>query len=260
MQNTLEKCPTGVLGLDEMLDGGIPREWVVLICGGPGAGKSTFSLQFMYNGIKQYGEKCLLVLLDTPWHHLTREFRTIGWDLEALQNTGKLEVIDSAPFREKTMTDNQFFSVTPAKITDPKFKVEEVIGLIESKIEKHKYFDRIVIDSLGGLKFAFHDEAMYRDSIRDLIDFLADTKSTTLISAELNAKQVEEEYHPEQFLTHGVVSLYFFKHKEDRIRAIEILKMRGVDHTIGLKPFKIEKDNGIVVQPKGRVYLIDKEK
>lgn len=47
----LEKCPTGILGLDEITAGGLPRGRPTLICGDAGSGKTILGMQFLVRGI-----------------------------------------------------------------------------------------------------------------------------------------------------------------------------------------------------------------
>ena len=62
----IDRVPTGISGLDELIEGGLPKERTTLICGGPGAGKTTFAIEFLYNGIK-FGERGMFVTLsDDP--------------------------------------------------------------------------------------------------------------------------------------------------------------------------------------------------
>jgi circadian clock protein KaiC len=53
---TIRKCPTGVPGLDEVTNGGLPRDRTTLVCGTAGCGKTLFGMQFLVNGIMQHGE------------------------------------------------------------------------------------------------------------------------------------------------------------------------------------------------------------
>ncbi|MDH5376682.1 MAG: hypothetical protein OEW95_12875, partial [Candidatus Bathyarchaeota archaeon] len=52
-----ERVPTGIDGLDTLIEGGFPRGDVILVAGGSGSGKTIFSTQFIYNGATRYGEK-----------------------------------------------------------------------------------------------------------------------------------------------------------------------------------------------------------
>lgn len=54
--SNIERVKSGIPGLDEMLNGGIPKGRVILVVGGPGTGKTIFCTRFLINGIQQYGE------------------------------------------------------------------------------------------------------------------------------------------------------------------------------------------------------------
>ena len=60
----VRKVPTGIPGMDELLNGGIPERNVVLLSGGPGTGKTIFGQQFLYAGVAEYGEPGVLVALE----------------------------------------------------------------------------------------------------------------------------------------------------------------------------------------------------
>ena len=53
---SLEKCPTGISGLDEITRGGLPRGRPTLVCGGAGSGKTLLSMEFIVRGITDFDE------------------------------------------------------------------------------------------------------------------------------------------------------------------------------------------------------------
>ena len=60
----MTRIPTAIPGLDELIEGGFIENDVILLTGGPGAGKSTFGVQFLYEGIVKYNEPGLYVTLE----------------------------------------------------------------------------------------------------------------------------------------------------------------------------------------------------
>ncbi|NOZ77307.1 MAG: hypothetical protein GXO65_06525 [Euryarchaeota archaeon] len=84
----MEKTPTGIAGLDEMLDGGIPTGYTVLVSGGPGSGKSTFAMQFLTNGKEMYGEDGVYITMDERPSEIDRNFAQYGWDLSKIMLLG----------------------------------------------------------------------------------------------------------------------------------------------------------------------------
>ena len=59
MVGVIDRCPTGIVGFDKICQGGFVRNSDNLIVGGPGSGKSTFLLQFLWNGVSQFNENGL---------------------------------------------------------------------------------------------------------------------------------------------------------------------------------------------------------
>ena len=53
----LQKCLTGIKGFDEITEGGLPKNRITLISGGPGAGKTLLGIDFLVNGVMKYKER-----------------------------------------------------------------------------------------------------------------------------------------------------------------------------------------------------------
>src|SRR5690349_15845797 len=81
----LEKAPTGVNGLDEVLSGGLPRGRPTLVCGGAGCGKTLFSMQFLVRGALQYGEPGVFIAFEERTDDLVTNVASLGFDLDDLQ-------------------------------------------------------------------------------------------------------------------------------------------------------------------------------
>ena len=80
---------TGIPGLDELIDGGIPEGRVILVVGGPGTGKTLFASQFLYNGIIEHNENGIFVSLDEAKNHFYPEMSKFGWDFQEAEDNGK---------------------------------------------------------------------------------------------------------------------------------------------------------------------------
>src|SRR5204862_4536798 len=96
---TVDRTPTGIPGLDEILSGGFPRGRVILLVGGPGTGKTILTSQFLMNGIKIYGENGAFVSLDETKAHYYREMALFGWKFEELEKGKKFAFINASPLR-----------------------------------------------------------------------------------------------------------------------------------------------------------------
>src|SRR5437764_13330712 len=81
---TLAKVATGISGLDEITDGGLPQGRPTLICGGPGCGKTLFATEFLVRGATEYGEPGLFVAFEEGVQELIGNAASLGFDLQAL--------------------------------------------------------------------------------------------------------------------------------------------------------------------------------
>src|SRR5580693_5203359 len=88
---------TGISGLDRILMGGIPRTNVILVEGTVGSGKTLLGTEFIYRGITQFNEPGMIVVFETSPDKLIRDAATFGWDLAALQEQRKLQIVFTSP-------------------------------------------------------------------------------------------------------------------------------------------------------------------
>jgi len=79
----LQKVATCVAGLDDVLNGGIPRGRTTLVSGGPGSGKSVLGMEFLYRGALS-GEPGIFVTFEERAAALRQGALSLGWDLPPL--------------------------------------------------------------------------------------------------------------------------------------------------------------------------------
>ena len=91
----VRKVPTGIPGMDELLNGGIPERNVVLLSGGPGTGKTIFGQQFLYAGVAEYGEPGVLVALEEHPVQIRINMRQFGWDVTRYEEEGRFAIVDA---------------------------------------------------------------------------------------------------------------------------------------------------------------------
>ncbi len=93
MANTnIDRCPTGISGLDELMGGGLPMGRNILLSGACGTGKTTFAIEFLYNGIVKYNEPGILVTMEQNPQEVRQDMLKYGFDLEKLEKDGKLVI------------------------------------------------------------------------------------------------------------------------------------------------------------------------
>ena len=91
---------TGVPGTDKILgEKGIPRGHSILVTGGPGSGKTTFAIQFLYKGVTEYNEAGIYISLDEDPEDVKNNMSKFGWDLGKLEQDKKLAFINVSPVR-----------------------------------------------------------------------------------------------------------------------------------------------------------------
>ena len=92
MNAQIKRIPTGIAGFDKLISGGFPENFVVLLAGTPGTGKSIFSLEYLYNGATMFNEKGIYITLEQTAEDLKKQALQFGWDFDALEREGKVVV------------------------------------------------------------------------------------------------------------------------------------------------------------------------
>src|SRR6186713_53672 len=86
----IRKAPTGIRGLDEITDGGLPMGRPTLICGGAGSGKTLLATSFLVHGAEKFGEPGVLMTFEENGDEISSDVASLGFDLPALVEQGKL--------------------------------------------------------------------------------------------------------------------------------------------------------------------------
>jgi len=240
----MKKVPTDIEGLDAMLRGGLPFGRCTLVCGGPGSGKTTFSVQFLYNGATKHGETGLYVSLGESPTHLIENMASFGWDIEKLEKERKLIMVDASPIR--TLPGE--VSIGKINIGKRNFSMLSLIEVVRDRVEENQV-KRIVIDPITTTIIQYPDVSERQNAILDLMEAITDLGVTSLMTTELRATSLERQVQAIEFLSHGVIIFHRFTEGGRIIRAIQIEKMRGIAHDHELRPYKILK-NGIEIFPK----------
>jgi KaiC/GvpD/RAD55 family RecA-like ATPase len=223
---------TGISGLDEMLNGGIPARRHVAVYGGPGAGKTSFGFEFLYRGAK-LDENGLYISLEETNEDIQENMRNtfpMMKDVDDLIDEQKLEI------------------VKPDKLN-----LEEVATVLEDRITSNDV-KRAVIDSATMIRLSFASEIEYRQTLFEFLSLLRNLDCTTLTTVEAKTASREMlEYDIEHFVMDGIINLYNIGREDRRIRGLEIFKMRGTSHSRDLVPFKVTP-SGIKVYVGEKVF------
>ncbi|MFH1722851.1 MAG: ATPase domain-containing protein [Candidatus Altiarchaeota archaeon] len=225
MTEKIKRIPTGIPGFDELIGGGLEKHSSTLLMGGSGCGKSTFAMQYIVSGAKTYDEPGIYINFDETRNEVFSHMANYGWDLEKLENENKLAFIEQSSQQVKKMLDRGG-------------------GEIENLVEEIKA-KRLVFDSLTGFALLFKDESTKRDTIIQLFRLLKSWRTTSLLTAEVwSSSYGAQTSFSLDFLADAVVLVYNQKEEMERKRYLEILKMRGTNHSTRLHPFMF-KEGGI---------------
>lgn len=230
----VERCPSGIPGFDELCNGGFVRNSVNALLGGPGAGKTIFLLQFLYNGVAKYRENGLYVSFEPDVVELFKDAMAFGWDFHKLDGQDKVK----------------FMRVSP--LTGAQQLKDELLKAI------HKYeIRRVCIDPISLFAAKEDNEAEIRMMVFDLSSLLKRLNVTVLIADEtasgdteevgIAAADVKSQYI--KFLVDGLVDLYSSGLGGVSDRAVRIAKMRRTAHHRGPVPMEITEE-GIKVLSK----------
>lgn len=252
MVDLSKKCPTGIPGLDDLIDGGFPRSRSMLVSGTCGTGKTTFGIQFLYNGILQYNEPGILLALEQDSNEIRQDMLNFGFDLRKLEDEGKLIVIDTSLSKIGVKDLITTLPVVPQKsfsLLPGEFEMEKVIGLAIQAAKRIKA-KRIVIDSLPALDILVKEEAIRRTIVNISCELKANGLTALLITESLEDDGITK-HGVEEYVTDGVILLRTNEALDTR--TIKIRKMRTTSHS--LKPATIVFTNrGVEVHaPKKQV-------
>ncbi len=238
----MTRVPTAIPGLDEMIEGGFIEDDVILVTGCPGAGKSTFGIQYLYKGAVDYNDPGLYVTLEESPARIMRNMWRHGWDLERLTKEDKIRIIRANPIVYsryiKESQDN--IGTASAEIATIEHLLKEIYKNVKETGAK-----RLFIDSITSLKIS-SDPVNVRHVILEFIKNIENMDCTTLITSEIGDNC--GQFNVEEYLCEGVIRMHMFRVGGNRVRALEILKMRGVKHKESIHPYTIT-DGGIVVYP-----------
>jgi circadian clock protein KaiC len=229
-----ERLSTGIIGLDDILKGGLPKNRLHLIEGSPGTGKTTLGLQFLLEGDRQ-GEKSLYVTLSETREELLSAAASHGWSLDGLTVLDLTESGDS-------LTNNSRYTVFhPSEV-----ELDETTRAILDEIERINPV-RVVFDSLSEMRMLANDSLRFRRQILALKQYFLTRNCTVLLLDDRTSQASDRQL---ESVAHGVLNLDYVPVEYGRQRhAMRVVKMRGVSFQSGYHDFNIET-GGIIVFPR----------
>lgn len=214
----------GVPLLDDMLGGGLPCGYSLLVAGPSGSGKTVLATAFLAEGVRRAEAGVIVAFEHTP--SLSR-IRTI----DEMVRSGKVGMINT-----------RSVDLSVDEITQ---RLVELIQRMKAK--------RVVIDSLSRFELAvapcFRED--FRESLFRLIAVLASLGVTVLMTSELEGPYGYLQISPygSAFLTDAIIVQRYIEIESRLRRMLTVVKVRGSAHSNELREFEITEDGIVIREP-----------
>ena len=230
------RASTGIVGLDDILGGGLPTNHLYLLDGEPGTGKTTLALQFLLAGAAE-GARGLYVTLSESRAELVGVAASHGWALDTV------DVFELAA-GQGAAADEGYTLFHPAEI-----ELQETMQAVFASVERTGA-TLVVLDSLSEMRLLARDPLRFRRQILALKQYFAARECTVLLLDDKTAPEGDLQL---QSLAHGVIALeHVAQDYGAERRRLQVIKLRGLRFRGGYHDFRI-RTGGLAVFPRLRV-------
>ncbi|HET8539978.1 MAG TPA: circadian clock protein KaiC [Anaeromyxobacter sp.] len=229
----LQKAPSGIQGLDEITDGGLPRGRPTLVCGGPGCGKTLFALEFLVRGATAHGEPGVFVSFEESEPEIATNVASLGFDVRRLQAEKKLSV-DWVRVERSEIEDTGEYDLEGLFV-----RLDHAVKSVGAK--------RVALDTIESLFSALPNPLVLRSELRRLFRWLKDRGLTAVITGERGEETLTRQ-GLEEYVSDCVIFLDHRVTEQVSTRRLRVVKYRGSTHGTNEYPFLIDEE-GISVLP-----------
>ena len=232
--NVVSLIKTGIPGLDSIISGGLKQDRAIIISGPPGSGKTTFGLQFLYSGARDFDEPGVYITMSQNIDEIKNDCKSFGWDFDDLISKDKIMMIDARPFK----IQDELIGKDDSLYRGEQMPFEHLTKLLLSSIKRIEA-KRVVIDSITILAMQYSDKFYMRQGLQGMIQALENYGVTSLIISEYSENN---EIPLEWFVTSGIIQLRHTRKEDTMERTIQVTKMRGIKHSQQIHPIKLDVD------------------
>ncbi|MFQ5476152.1 MAG: RAD55 family ATPase [Nitrosopumilus sp.] len=242
MDSTYSKVKTGIPGLDSIISGGMKMGRTVTVSGPPGSGKTTFGLQYLYSGAKDFDESGVYVIMSQNIDDIKNDCKSFGWDFDDLIAKEKILMVDARPFK----IQDELIGKDESLYRGEQLPFEHLTKLLLSSIKRIEA-KRVVIDSLTILAMQYNDQFYMRQGLQGMVQALENFGVTSLILSEYSENN---EIPLEWFVTSGVIQLRHTRKEDTMERTIQVTKMRGTKHSEQMHLIELDSNGLHILHPR----------
>jgi KaiC domain protein len=222
-----ERMKVGIIGLDDMLGGGLIPGSICAIIGTYGTGKTTFSLQFIWEGLKK-GEHIIYISLEEREDRILEYMQQKGWDVK--------------PFMNKSLF---VIKLDPTDFNLANNRIKNELPRLIKQVNAH----RVVIDPISLFEDLFETDSVRRQEMFRFVEGMRDQKCTIMMTSETDKDNPFSSRHSLiEYLADTVILLRYVRPSDltDVHLALEVVKMRMSAHSREIKPYEIQQDQVLV--------------
>jgi circadian clock protein KaiC len=229
----LKKSPTGITGLDEITEGGLPQGRPTLVCGGAGCGKTLLAMEFLVRGATEFNEPGVFMAFEETAEDLTENVASLGFDLNDLIARKQI-VLDHVYVERSEIEESGEYDLEGLFI-----RLGAAIDAIGAK--------RVVLDTIETLFAGLPNPAILRAELRRLFHWLKEKRVTAIITGESDDGTLTRQ-GLEEYVSDCVIMLDHRVSDQTSSRRLRVVKYRGSTHGSNEYPFLIDED-GFSVLP-----------
>jgi circadian clock protein KaiC len=245
----MEKTATGVPGLDEITNGGLPRGRITLLTGEVGAGKTILAMQILVAGATRFAEPGVFVSFEEHTDEIASSFESFGW---SVTTAARARLPDAKPDAVVVVDAN----LSPEVVNSGAFDISGILAAVNAAVAATNA-RRVAFDGIDMLLDQLDDPRERRREMLRLREWTRSAGVTTIVTSKQGVDGIspQEGYEFLQYMMSGVIGLERSPKSSRGERTLRILKLRGSGHSAKEHPFVI-RGGGIAVGAIGPVRLL----